>query len=116
MGSAVVLVFGTQRDVLRAWMFWNRKNQDDRRVVHDMKPSSIVRTDSLSSGYSSKRSESHFSAWSLQPSIEASPIRQERDILAAQYGRKLKGPVSTRDISQPVLREDLTFPVHGRAL
>ncbi|KAI5124754.1 hypothetical protein M0805_005388 [Coniferiporia weirii] len=34
MGSGVVLVFGTQRDVLRAWMFWNRDADDSRRVQH----------------------------------------------------------------------------------
>ncbi|OCB87475.1 hypothetical protein A7U60_g5380 [Sanghuangporus baumii] len=48
MGSAVLLVFGTQRDILRTWMFWKRNRQDDRGARQPT-ASPLNRTDSPSS-------------------------------------------------------------------
>lgn len=109
-----MLVFGTQRDILRAWMFWKR-NKEERREARQPTASPPDRTDSPSSSdHSIKQAESESTTGSGKDA-SVHEIEHGRSWSGQFLGRKLKGPLTTKDISQPVLREDLTFTVFGRA-
>ncbi|KAL5527524.1 hypothetical protein ACEPAG_6325 [Sanghuangporus baumii] len=110
MGSAVVLVFGTQRDILRTWMFWKRNTQDGRGARQPT-ASPLNRTDSPSS---SERSIKQ--AGSSRDSGKEDGMHEIEHWNGQFSGHKAKGRLRTQDISQPVLREDLTFTVFGRAI
>ncbi|KAH8118481.1 hypothetical protein DFH11DRAFT_675552 [Phellopilus nigrolimitatus] len=106
-GSAVVLIFGTQRDVLHAWMFWRRNDGDFQKVQRP----------DVSSGDSLKPSTSTLTAVmtvSSSPSwkekIELSrPLEPQR---AYNFVRRTKTTSATRrDISDPVLRDDSSLPM-----
>ncbi|KAL5487907.1 hypothetical protein ACEPAI_6015 [Sanghuangporus weigelae] len=113
MGSVVVLVFGTQRDILRTWMFWKR-NRQDGRGARQPTASPLDRTDSPSSSeHSIKRVGSSPDSGKDDGMHEIEHQQNWR----GQFSRhKAKGPLRTQDISQPVLREDLTFTVFGGAI
>ncbi|EJD01299.1 uncharacterized protein FOMMEDRAFT_135535 [Fomitiporia mediterranea MF3/22] len=123
MGTAVVLVFGTQRDILRAWMCcrWRRKGGNDGgnggAGARRSSISSFGRTDSPASDHSVKRADLSPLSWNSKHEI---PIQFEPQPPIIHpppaYERKTKVGLSTRDISQPILREDLTFPVYGQAI
>ena len=90
VGSAVVLIFGTQRDVLRAWMFCRRKPREIRNATSSEHLVALEpKTSSLSIGNEKSNQESMYSD--------------------RQVERKSKF-VTTKEISLPVLRGDLTFP------
>ena len=91
MGTAVVLIFGTQRDVLRAWMSCCRRSREVRKATS----SEQLVTSSLES----------------QPTNMSPRIAEKIDQDSFHTDRRVRRKsISTRDISFPVVREDLTFP------
>ena len=114
VGSAVMIVFGTQRDVLRTWFGWLRLirmrmssgNGDDSR---SSTPNSLTFADpNRSTPTQLKRSSSWVDKTSLSEvssmySGQLGPSNQN------QNKRELKKSLSRRDISQPVVRQDLTL-------
>lgn len=98
VGSAVVLVFGSQRDVLRAWMFWRKGEENHRRLEQSSTPPLV--------NYSP-------SDYSFRDDKKPSPTRRNWLAPFNINMRSKTAPSSTRgyNISNPVLRDDLNLSI-----
>lgn len=88
VGSAVVIIFGTQRDVLRTWMFWKSNDDNHSRLERSGTPSPVK----------------------LYWSDDNSEAESSRTV-GFCVGQRKKERTNLRGmpISQPVLREDLNL-------
>lgn len=102
MGSAVVIVFGSQRDVLRVWFgpCFKRKSVDiDTRSIT---PNSLNFNDP-----GRKKSSKRTSSW-----YDRTSDSDNSSMYSGQTGHskgESKKSLTSRDISPPVVRPDLTL-------
>ena len=94
MGSAVVLVFGSQKDFLRAWAC-HRGNSPESAEL----PVSPEGSDQKSLGL--------FFGSDSQVQLDGGRLRDERRFVLS-LGQKATPSVPPRYISRPILREDLS--------